>query len=559
MKTKTSIEFGLVDVTAKQDGTFTTTDKQDFIDLTQLKRDSLEVRKLATLEKDFFRLDGTFELFPDTPQNYDFGLWSKIMSGENGEFETPIILTIDFTENHSSLGLTFTFYEPTEDYCNNLNVKWYDGTNTLLSDMDFTPDKAIYFADNKIENYKKIVITFYGTNKPYRYLKLSQIAFGQIKVFDSNDLISANILEEVDPISAELRINTLDFVLHNKNAEFSIINPSGIYALLQERQPLTAYEYLDGLKKNMGTFYLDDWQNESESTFSMSAIDLIGVIDGTDFKGGIYTNVNAGVIINEIMTSANADYEIDTSLSLIKLSGYIPICTHREALQQVAFVIGGIVDCSRSNKIKIYKAPAESSVTISYSRKLQGHKVKLKTLVTGVEVTSHNYVASTETVELFKNNLSVGTHEITFNEPVHSLSITGATIGKSGANYAVINVTVAGQIILSGKKYIDNTKVVGVYNPNLPAGEKTNIVSVKKATLISDSNASIVAQRLYDYYQNRLEDEGRIILRDEKCGDLVVLDSLHEQQIQGYIEKLDINLTGGFIANATIVGDKNEL
>lgn len=554
MKTKTSIEFGLVDVAAKQDGTFTTTDKQDFIDLTQLKRDSLEVRKLATLEKDFFRLDGTFELFPDTPQNYDFGLWSLSISDANGEFGTPITLTIDFTENHSSLGLTFTFYEATEDYCNNLNVKWYDGANTLLSDMNFTPDKAIYFADNKIENYKKIVITFYSTNKSYRYLKLSQIAFGQIKVFDSSDLIKANILEEVDPISAELRINTLDFVLHNKNAEFSIINPSGIYALLQERQPLTAYEYLDGLKKNMGTFYLDDWQNESESTFKMGAVDLIGVIDSTDFKGGIYVNVPAGNIINEIMTSAGVPHELDSSLNGILLSGYIPICTHREALQQVAFVIGGIVDCSRSNKIKIYKAPIEPSSTIPYSRKLQGHKVKLKTLVTGVEVTSHNYVASTETVELFKSNLPIGTHEITFNEPVHSLAITGATIIKNNANYAVINVTVAGQILLSGKKYTDNTKIVGVYNANLPAGEKTNIVSVKKATLISDSNALETAQRLFDYYQNRLQDEGRIILRNEKCGDLVVLDSLHEQQIQGYIEKLDINLTGGFIANTTIVG-----
>ena len=374
------------------------------------------------------------------------------------------------------------------------------------------------------------------------------------KVFGSGDLISANILEEVDPISAELRINTLDFVLHNKNSEFSMINPSGIYTLLQERQPLTVHEYLDGVKKNMGTFYLDNWQNETESTIKMGAIDLIGVMDSTDFKGGMYVNVPAGVIIGEVMESAGISYELDNSLYSIPTSGYIPICTHREALQQIALAIGAIVDCSRSNKVRIYKNSTVLSEPIPRNRKLVGHKLKLKTLVTGVEVTSHNYVASAESVELFKNSLPVGTHEITFNEPVHSLSITGASIVKSGANYAVINVASAGSIVLTGKKYIDNTKIVGVYNAELLAGEKSNVVSAKKATLISDTNALDTAQRLYDYYQKRLQDEGKIILRDEKCGDIVTLDTMHNQQIQGFIEKLGINLTGGFIANSTIVG-----
>jgi hypothetical protein len=495
MRTKTAISFGLVDVNAKPDSTFITDDKQSFVDMQQLKRDELEIRKFATLEKDYFRLDGSFELFPDEPENNDFGLWSASMSDENGEFMQPIVLTIDFTEPHSSLGLTFTFHEPTDDYCNNLNVKWYDSSNNLLSDKSFNPDSAVYCSVNNIEGYEKLVITFYSTNKPYRYLKLTQLDFGQIKLFTGRDIINANVLEEVDPISSELRINTLNFTLYSKDAEFSILNPQGIFSRLQQRQPLKVYEYLDGVKKNIGTYYLDEWENEDEYNINMTGIDLVGVIDGTDFAGGTYNEVAAGDIIEEIMTSADAEYELDSNLASKVLSGIISACTHREALQQVVFAIGGIVDCSRSNKIKIYPMPTVISSHIGKDRKFQGHKMKLKPLVTGVEVTAHNYVDG-----------------------------------------------------------VDYPQVFGVYNTNLAPGDKENILKVEEATLVSNSNALEVAQRIYDYYQMRHQDDGEILLQNEECGQLVTIDSLHDEKIQGIIEKLDINLTGGFIANTTITG-----
>lgn len=495
MRTKTAISFGLVDVAAKPDSTFTADDKQSFVDMQQLKHDELEIRKFATLEKDYFRLDGTFELFPDDPAEHDFGLWSSSMSSKSSEFVNPVVLTIEFTEPHSSLGLTFTFHESTDDYCNNLNIKWYGGSNNLLSDVNFSPDSTVYFVDNAIEGYKKIVVTFYSTNKPYRYLKLSQLDFGQIKLFTGRDLISANVLEEIDPISSELRINTLNFTLYSGDAEFSILNPLGIFSRLQQRQPLKVFEYLDGVKKGMGTYYLDEWENEDEYNINMTGIDLVGVIDGTDFAGGTYNNVAAGVIIAEIMTSANAEYELDSSLAGKMLSGIIPVCTHREALQQVVFAIGGIVDCSRTHKIKIYPMPTVLSGHIGKDRKFEGHKLKLKPLVTGVEVTAHNYV--------------------------------------------------------NGE---DNPQIFGVYNINLAPGDKENILKVEEATLVSNSNALEVAQRVYDYYQLRHQDEGEILLQDEENGQLVEISSLHNQQIQGIVEKLDINLTGGFIANATITG-----
>ena len=78
MKTKASITFGLVDVTAKDDSILSVNDKQDFVDIQDLKEDNIEEIKYATCEKNQFALDGTFELMPDTLDNMCW--WSNEMS-----------------------------------------------------------------------------------------------------------------------------------------------------------------------------------------------------------------------------------------------------------------------------------------------------------------------------------------------------------------------------------------------------------------------------------------------------------------------------------------------
>ena len=152
MKTKTQIEFGFIDVTAKSDSQLSITDKQDFVDLEDLKQDDIEETKYATLERNQFALDGTFELMPENLDN--MCLWSSSMSNDAGIFERPPVLTINFTEPHSSLGLTFLFSKA-GDYCSHLNITYYDKDNQLINDSDFYPDDYQYVCNNIVENYQK--------------------------------------------------------------------------------------------------------------------------------------------------------------------------------------------------------------------------------------------------------------------------------------------------------------------------------------------------------------------------------------------------------------------
>lgn len=561
MRTSAKIVFGLYDITAKDDSNLSIDDKQTFSDLDELKQDNVNEIKYATLEKNYFNLDGSKVLLEYNAKAQGIGLWSKSMSDSKGLFQKPPTLLITFSQVHSSNGITFQFSE--DNYCNDLNIKFYNN-DTLLKDLSFTPNESTFFCSEIVENYNKLIITFKKTNNPYRYLKLINIVYGQNRVFTPSEITSANILEEIDPLSNEISINTLEFSIFSRDEAFNMLNPKGIYKLLQSRQMFRVYEMNDGIEMDMGTFYLDEWKNETEAISNMKAIDLIGLLDKTTYYGGIFYDEQIDIILIRILETANMDEHTitfdDDNLRKIHLSGYIPICTHREAIQQVLFSAGLVADCSRSKKIKIYKLKDSNVKNIPYDRKKQDSEtVELNDIVTGVQVTSHQYLYNTnnqvysEKKELYNADLEVGEHFIKFSEPVYGITVEGATLLDFSCAYAKVNVTTKGNVKIEGYEYYHVTKV---YESKIEVkdNDKENILQVTDATLISDNNAQEVADRILNYYQNTYKMNVDFKIEDESISDTTIVDTLYNQKLKGNIKKMDIDLTGGFIASSTIIG-----
>lgn len=337
------ITYKDISLTAKPNSNYVCEDKQEFVDLNQLKKSQGTFKKFATLERNFWKLDGTFENFPDNPNDEKFGLWSKTMSDDNGNFANKPVLEINFSSFQTSTGITLQFNPDTEDYCNDLNIKWYQD-NTLLSASNYLPDSSIYFCQNTVENFNKIIITFNSTNNPYRYLKLQAIEYGVVRVFTEDDLRNVSVLEEISLISEEISINTLNFELDNKD---------DIEFIFQKKQPLTV-EYGD---KFLGTYFISNSKRKSKSVYEIEGQDYIGLLDKDYFAGGTYTNKIAQNLITEIMGSI--PFELDEKLASKTLSGTLERCTKREALLQVAFAICGVVNTARSDKVRIYSLNTE--------------------------------------------------------------------------------------------------------------------------------------------------------------------------------------------------------
>ena len=558
MKTSTIIEYGAFDIRAKPDSSITITNKQTFSDILKLKRSDLTEIKYSTLEKNLFVLDGESENMGTTTSQVAW--WSNSMSDSNGDFTTPLVMTITFSQSHSSIGLTLKFSKFA--YCNNLKIQYYDSSDSLLSEETFNPDDYEYFCEDTVSNYRKIIVTFYSTNIPYRYLKLYKIVYGKAILFESENLVKANILEQVNLLSDELSINTLDFTVYADDDRFNILNPQGVFSTISQGQSLNVYQKKGDEINNMGTFYIDSWESKNDNKMEFNCVDIIGLLEKGTYYGGIENNTSLYVIIFRIFISAgipSSSYIFDSSLNNITISGYIPVCTCREALQQVLFTVGGIANCARSDKIKLYKLnESESPLEIKRSNIFKGtEEIKRGDIITGVSITTHSYTQGTEQKTLFEGHVEYGATKIIFENPTYNLSITGtasnASIRQPSSNYAYIDTLSAGDVVVKGYEYVDNTQNVFIQNSSLIGNEKPNILEIDNLYIANNSNAQDIGQRILDHYNGMYTSKFKFILDDEKTADNVTIEEKYNNILNGFITELDIDLTGGYIVNAEVV------
>jgi hypothetical protein len=417
------------------------------------------------------------------------------------------------------------------------------------------------------------------------------VQFGEVEFSDS-DIREATLIEEFDPLSITLPINRLDLLLYSEEANFSILNPSGDYADLVHQHPMMVYEMSGGSQVVIGQYYLDDWENVSDTLIRLTCMDEMGILDGLTYKGGIWlTPITAEDLFIEIFSGIDTEYDLDPNLEDTELTGWIPICSYREALQQVAFACGAYVLCARQDGLvkigttdtvgtptkgirsgvahagqsRIYQKRwrqsqwegVDPTYEIAESEQSMGTQVNLRRQVTGVELSMHDIIEGTGVKTLFEGTLAEGDHEITFSQPMHDLSVTGATITTSDANYAELNVASEGTVTLTGQVYIDTVTVYGVYMSGI-SGVKENILKITDASLVNSSNGATIAQSIYDYYQERHVIKPKLFAPVIKPGSSVLVDTLYSQQISGIVEKMDIDLAGGFICKTTIVGELEE-
>lgn len=562
MRTSTRVEFGLYDVTARGDSAPTSSTAQPFCNLSadlKIETDRRPaLQKYGTLERCQFLMDGSFSLFPDAPAGQFWGLWSQQQSGMNGRFADPPVLEVAFSQPHSSAGLTLHFYGPTGDWASEVLIQWLGSGGELLTSAVFTPNAVDYYCERKVENYRALRLTFRATNRPGRYLKMTGLDYGLAMTFAGDEVVQAHVLEEADLLSDEIRVNTLNLTLYNEAGQFSILNPKGVFSVLQHKQKFTVWEDVradaraaDKVSHNMGTFYLSEWRNESDTLAEFTATDAVGLLDSAPYQGGVY-DTTTGELAADIL--AGYEYDLASALAELPVRGWLPAGTRRTALQQLAFAVGVVVDCSRSDKIKLYPAPERPSALITYRRKFQGSSVKLRPLITGVTVTAHNYVPGPTGEQLFGDDLPAGEHEIAFSEPVLVEECTGGELLAWGNNWARVRVTAAGQVALTGRKYGDATTLYRLTAADVPPNAEPNVLTIENSTLVGPELAGGVAQRVLDYYTRRYEQTFEMLAGDEVLADMLIVESFGGEKVRGALERMEFDLTGGFRAAVTVVG-----
>ena len=513
----------------------------------------------ATTERSVWLLDGTRDILPDDPRN--IGWWSAEASatadrgfvlgeailgetplgGGSGDpgryFRAPPIIIIDFSARFSATGITLQFSPSTEQWCTDIIVRWYRG-GVLLAEIREHPDGPEWKGGDNVDSFDRITIELRETNHPGQMAKIKQIVVGQLIVFGREEIVSAQLVNEIDHTLGTLPVDV---------SRLAVYAPDDLQLRPQENQRVEIYRN----SRLLATHYIESSTREAAGHYILNCQSAIGAMDD-GFLGGIYEKTSVLDVLDEIFGVTR--YEIDQTLAAAVVTGYIPVCSRREALQQVCFSIGAIVSTHASSVIRLFPIPVDGVGEFTADSIFTGSKVDTAQRVAAVEVTGHRFKRS-NVVESLLDEEEITDEDvlITFPDPHWAYNITGGTITGSGANW--ITVTANGLVTVTAKTYTHITSIRTKKNPDATYAERGNVVSVGDATLVNGANIQQVLDRLYSAAERRQTLIQEVVVDEQGVGDLVDSIGPWNSRIRGIITSMDSTLTqGGQTARITIAG-----
>lgn len=215
------------------------------------------MRKYGTLEQYGWPLDGSCYMMPNS--GAEIGWWSQEVSRSDGTFSSPITVRADLSEPIDTMGWTFHFDGPGRIAASRVEVIWYDANDQEMGRASDTPngEDDIFYGwsiRQTASNYAAVEFKFYGTNEPFRMLRIIEIDFGISWRFTKDSLQSLTIKYGLEVDAAKVPAKEMTFVMDNSDGRMNILSPSGIYQYWLLGQVMRAKIRVGDDIVNMGTF-----------------------------------------------------------------------------------------------------------------------------------------------------------------------------------------------------------------------------------------------------------------------------------------------------------------
>ena len=482
-----------------------------------------DIKPYATLEKNLWVLDGSCEVIPSGTRG-DCGYISEQISGENGVFASPPILTIGFPEVQHNLiqGVTIEWGVAFGEYAVNFGVVAYNGDTPVASKIitGNTEMKSVVFLD--IEGYDRIDIRIPKWCLPYRRARIANVLPGVEISYSKSNIFSFSHKQEVDPISSTLPKSEISFSIDNVDGSYDLNRSDNLSKYLIERQEVKArYGYKLGNKTEWikcGTFYMSEWDaKQSGNSADFKARDLLGFMEGTYHKG-VYSEEGISLydLAVDVLTDANlpllndgsVKWLVDDSLKNVYTNTPLPIDTHANCLQLIANAGGCILYQDRNGILRLEKREGDiTDYELSLFNCYSKPDLKLSNPLKQVDVSCYSHSVAAEQTELYKGRLTVpGTTEliITYSGTATDVSarVSNGTLNSATyyANVCVLNVTSNGAawVYVYGKVLTTSSVIV-----TTPSGATGEVVTVDNPLISSDSMALNVGAWVESYMKNR--------------------------------------------------------
>lgn len=419
--TKGRVTFDISDTSIAKDTITTTTTNQfslsDKTQLTDKVRDNSY--NYATLENNRFKLDGSFSFADDTlEKNGHVGWCSDDLCDGQGVFLTPPQINFDFGLNHSSIGFTITFDTLNNEYATEFDVKAYDSLGTLITTTTVTDNTEVQLASyGQFYDYRRIEVVIKKWNKPFRRARVVEVDFGVVKVYTDDHLILMSLIEEVDLTTGTIPSPEFKFTVDNSDRGFNILNPSGFYKSLQQRQQVIAEIGLDINNKieyvPLGNYLLWEWNSDEGSlTATFLARTNLDVMSTFDYENLVAkSNYSLFDMAVEVFEYSGIDnYSIDKALNDIPTNGLVKKNNCLTILQMIAIASCSNVFVTRNNVItlKVNSIPTTADDLIDLDNMYSEPKIELDKIVKSVNVAYYDTIDTSNTVTVNNSGISSG-------------------------------------------------------------------------------------------------------------------------------------------------------
>ena len=446
-QTACKVIIDVIDMTAAPDATFSASDKETsvsrFSDIIDGQVSVSPTQRWTTLEPGYFRLDGSNKITPHVNQyvSKNVGYWSSTLSGDNGVFDEPIDIIVNFTSHHKSMGIIIYF---DDEYPIDFDVAWYgDGDVELARVSVFDNDSYYIMIDQIVDDYTKIIITVTKIKTANRRLRIYEIIFGVQRTFLDDQIISARVTRELSIIDEVLPASEFSFELDNSDKRFNLLNPQGIYKYIQTNQLISGFigvytsdtdiEYV-----SVGQYYMDEWEAEG-ITASFTGRDCLYFIqDSLQYTVSSATTKTLYAWLTTLFSRANiTKYSIDSSLSNISVSTSFYSTSVKSLIRSVCTAGCCIIYVDNDNVVQVKPINKNIVGTIGADNAYAFPKINLdsnyNTVKVGIWDSSSKTVTSYVNVSQRENAETVVTYEVDDNPFIVSRSMANAV-----ANYYLV-------------------------------------------------------------------------------------------------------------------------
>lgn len=251
--------------------------------------------KYATLERDRWALDGTWDLLPDDPTQTvgQMGYIGNVLSGADGTFATSPWMELQFSG--VSVLQACSVYFPDNDYDGlpeDFTVEVKQG-GTAYHTRTYTGNTAASVALEgfTVHDPDAIRVTVTKWSRPSRRMRVVEIVPGVYEEWDGGMIAEFSVKQQGNIAATALPYGTCTLKIDNLSRRFEPRSKNGLFQSIEERQGIDislGVRLADGTDeyKRLGIFYQysGGWRTgDNGLTMQWNLVDIIGLLANREF------------------------------------------------------------------------------------------------------------------------------------------------------------------------------------------------------------------------------------------------------------------------------------